>query len=164
MEDAGRSVPPAAGDGHLELYKSTMKYDGNLGRERCMAFRTTRNFRCNESRDRREWFLRISANRIATLASFSPVTINQRSVCHEVVYIVGIQLAGRSVSRADRRSVRRRTAIDRSAAENGRRGPFACAQKRLSDAPAGNEGPCHAARADLQAVRQNAGARDVRTP
>lgn len=24
----------AAGDGHLELYKSTMKYDGDLGRSR----------------------------------------------------------------------------------------------------------------------------------
>jgi hypothetical protein len=23
---------PAAGDGHLELYKSTMKYDGDVGR------------------------------------------------------------------------------------------------------------------------------------
>ena len=28
-----RRCAPAAGDGHLELYKSTMKYDGDLGRE-----------------------------------------------------------------------------------------------------------------------------------
>ena len=27
-----RRCRPAAGDGHLELYKSTMKYDGDLGR------------------------------------------------------------------------------------------------------------------------------------
>jgi uncharacterized protein len=27
-----RRCAPAAGDGHLELYKSTMKYDGDRGR------------------------------------------------------------------------------------------------------------------------------------
>jgi predicted aldo/keto reductase-like oxidoreductase len=32
MEALRRRCAPAAGDGHLELYKSTMKYDGNLGR------------------------------------------------------------------------------------------------------------------------------------
>jgi uncharacterized protein len=32
MEALGRRCSPAAGDGHLELYKSTMKYDGDLGR------------------------------------------------------------------------------------------------------------------------------------
>jgi predicted aldo/keto reductase-like oxidoreductase len=32
MESLRRHVAPAAGDGHLELYKSTMKYDGDLGR------------------------------------------------------------------------------------------------------------------------------------
>jgi aryl-alcohol dehydrogenase-like predicted oxidoreductase len=33
MEALGRRCAPAAGDGHLELYKSTMKYDGDLGRK-----------------------------------------------------------------------------------------------------------------------------------
>jgi aryl-alcohol dehydrogenase-like predicted oxidoreductase len=33
MEALARRCAAAAGDGHLELYKSTMKYDGNLGRE-----------------------------------------------------------------------------------------------------------------------------------
>jgi uncharacterized protein len=33
MEALARRCLPEAGDGHLELYKSTMKYDGNLGRE-----------------------------------------------------------------------------------------------------------------------------------
>ncbi len=33
METLHRRCAPAAGDGHLELYKSTMKYDGDLGRE-----------------------------------------------------------------------------------------------------------------------------------
>src|SRR4051794_27786758 len=33
METLRRRCAPAAGDGHLELYKSTMKYDGDLGRE-----------------------------------------------------------------------------------------------------------------------------------
>jgi aryl-alcohol dehydrogenase-like predicted oxidoreductase len=32
METLRRRCAPAAGDGHLELYKSTMKYDGDLGR------------------------------------------------------------------------------------------------------------------------------------
>jgi len=32
MEALRRRCAPAAGDGHLELYKSTMKYDGDLGR------------------------------------------------------------------------------------------------------------------------------------
>ena len=32
MEALRRRCLPAAGDGHLELYKSTMKYDGDLGR------------------------------------------------------------------------------------------------------------------------------------
>ena len=30
--EALRRRLPAAGDGHLEMYKSTMKYDGDLGR------------------------------------------------------------------------------------------------------------------------------------
>ena len=34
MEALRRRCAPAAGDGHLELYKSTMKYDGDLSRER----------------------------------------------------------------------------------------------------------------------------------
>ena len=33
MEALRRRCAPAAGDGHLELYKSTMKYDGDIGRE-----------------------------------------------------------------------------------------------------------------------------------
>jgi hypothetical protein len=33
METLARRCAAAAGDGHLELYKSTMKYDGDLGRE-----------------------------------------------------------------------------------------------------------------------------------
>jgi predicted aldo/keto reductase-like oxidoreductase len=33
METLSNRCQAAAGDGHLELYKSTMKYDGNLGRE-----------------------------------------------------------------------------------------------------------------------------------
>jgi aryl-alcohol dehydrogenase-like predicted oxidoreductase len=33
MEALCRRCAPEAGDGHLELYKSTMKYDGELGRE-----------------------------------------------------------------------------------------------------------------------------------
>jgi aryl-alcohol dehydrogenase-like predicted oxidoreductase len=33
MDALRRRCAPAAGDGHLELYKSTMKYDGDLGRE-----------------------------------------------------------------------------------------------------------------------------------
>jgi aryl-alcohol dehydrogenase-like predicted oxidoreductase len=32
METLRQRCAPAAGDGHLELYKSTMKYDGDLGR------------------------------------------------------------------------------------------------------------------------------------
>ena len=32
MESLRRRCMPEAGDGHLELYKSTMKYDGALGR------------------------------------------------------------------------------------------------------------------------------------
>jgi hypothetical protein len=32
MDTLRRRCAPAAGDGHLELYKSTMKYDGDLGR------------------------------------------------------------------------------------------------------------------------------------
>jgi hypothetical protein len=32
MEALRRRCAPAAGDGHLELYKSMMKYDGDLGR------------------------------------------------------------------------------------------------------------------------------------
>src|SRR5207253_1291408 len=32
MDALRRRCAPAAGDGHLELYKSTMKYDGDLGR------------------------------------------------------------------------------------------------------------------------------------
>jgi hypothetical protein len=32
MEALRRRCAPAAGAGHLELYKSTMKYDGDLGR------------------------------------------------------------------------------------------------------------------------------------
>ena len=32
MQALRRRCAPAAGDGHLELYKSTMKYDGDLGR------------------------------------------------------------------------------------------------------------------------------------
>jgi len=32
MEALRRRCAPAAGDGHLEMYKSTMKYDGDLGR------------------------------------------------------------------------------------------------------------------------------------
>jgi uncharacterized protein len=32
METLRRRCAPAAGDGHLEMYKSTMKYDGDLGR------------------------------------------------------------------------------------------------------------------------------------
>jgi aryl-alcohol dehydrogenase-like predicted oxidoreductase len=33
METLSKRCAPAAGDGHLELYKSTMKYDGDVGRE-----------------------------------------------------------------------------------------------------------------------------------
>jgi aryl-alcohol dehydrogenase-like predicted oxidoreductase len=33
MEALRKRCAPAAGDGHLELYKSTMKYDGDLGRK-----------------------------------------------------------------------------------------------------------------------------------
>jgi len=33
MEALQNRCAAAAGDGHLELYKSTMKYDGDLGRE-----------------------------------------------------------------------------------------------------------------------------------
>jgi aryl-alcohol dehydrogenase-like predicted oxidoreductase len=33
MEALQKRCAPAAGNGHLELYKSTMKYDGNVGRE-----------------------------------------------------------------------------------------------------------------------------------
>ena len=33
MEALRKRCAAAAGDGHLELYKSTMKYDGDLGRE-----------------------------------------------------------------------------------------------------------------------------------
>src|SRR5438105_4151601 len=33
METLSRRCAAAAGDGHLELYKSTMKYDGDIGRE-----------------------------------------------------------------------------------------------------------------------------------
>ncbi len=33
METLSKRVAQAAGDGHLELYKSTMKYDGDIGRE-----------------------------------------------------------------------------------------------------------------------------------
>jgi uncharacterized protein len=33
METLQKRCAAAAGDGHLELYKSTMKYDGDLGRE-----------------------------------------------------------------------------------------------------------------------------------
>jgi aryl-alcohol dehydrogenase-like predicted oxidoreductase len=33
MEALAKRCAPEAGDGHLELYKSTMKYDGELGRE-----------------------------------------------------------------------------------------------------------------------------------
>ncbi len=33
MESLSQRCHSAAGDGHLELYKSTMKYDGNLGRK-----------------------------------------------------------------------------------------------------------------------------------
>jgi aryl-alcohol dehydrogenase-like predicted oxidoreductase len=33
MENLRRRCVPEAGDGHLELYKSTMKYDGSVGRE-----------------------------------------------------------------------------------------------------------------------------------
>ena len=32
VEALHRRCGPAAGDGHLELYKSTMKYDGDEGR------------------------------------------------------------------------------------------------------------------------------------
>src|SRR5437879_11234120 len=32
MEALRKRCAPAAGDGHLELYKSTMKYDGDVGR------------------------------------------------------------------------------------------------------------------------------------
>jgi hypothetical protein len=32
MEALAKRCAAAAGDGHLELYKSTMKYDGDLGR------------------------------------------------------------------------------------------------------------------------------------
>jgi len=32
MEALRRRCAAAAGDGHLEMYKSTMKYDGDLGR------------------------------------------------------------------------------------------------------------------------------------
>ena len=32
METLSRRCAVAAGDGHLELYKSTMKYDGDIGR------------------------------------------------------------------------------------------------------------------------------------
>jgi hypothetical protein len=33
MEALRRRCASAGGDGHLELYKSTMKYDGDIGRE-----------------------------------------------------------------------------------------------------------------------------------
>ena len=33
METLRRRCASAAGDGHLELYKSTMKYDGDVGRQ-----------------------------------------------------------------------------------------------------------------------------------
>ena len=33
MEALVRRCRSAAGNGHLELYKSTMKYDGDIGRE-----------------------------------------------------------------------------------------------------------------------------------
>jgi aryl-alcohol dehydrogenase-like predicted oxidoreductase len=33
MDALRRRCAPAAGDGHLELYKSTMKYDGDIGRQ-----------------------------------------------------------------------------------------------------------------------------------
>jgi hypothetical protein len=33
MESLSQRCRAVAGDGHLELYKSTMKYDGNLGRK-----------------------------------------------------------------------------------------------------------------------------------
>jgi hypothetical protein len=33
METLSKRCAGAAGDGHLELYKSTMKYDGDVGRE-----------------------------------------------------------------------------------------------------------------------------------
>jgi hypothetical protein len=33
MESLRRRCGAAAGDGHLEMYKSTMKYDGDLGRK-----------------------------------------------------------------------------------------------------------------------------------
>lgn len=33
MEALEKRCAPAAGDGHLEMYKSTMKYDGDIGRE-----------------------------------------------------------------------------------------------------------------------------------
>ncbi len=37
----------AAGDGHLELYKSTMKYDGDVGREQ-HGFPSTRSCRSSQ--------------------------------------------------------------------------------------------------------------------
>jgi aryl-alcohol dehydrogenase-like predicted oxidoreductase len=33
MDALRRRCAPAAGDGHLELYKSTMKFDGDIGRQ-----------------------------------------------------------------------------------------------------------------------------------
>jgi len=33
MQALRERCAPAAGDGHLELYKSTMRYDGDPGRE-----------------------------------------------------------------------------------------------------------------------------------
>jgi hypothetical protein len=33
MDALRKRCAPAAGDGHLELYKSTLKYDGDIGRE-----------------------------------------------------------------------------------------------------------------------------------
>ena len=33
MEALHKRCASAAGDGHLEIYKSTMKYDGDVGRE-----------------------------------------------------------------------------------------------------------------------------------
>ncbi|HEX4608428.1 MAG TPA: hypothetical protein VH092_09500, partial [Urbifossiella sp.] len=33
MDALRKRCAPAAGDGHLELYKSTMKYDADIGRE-----------------------------------------------------------------------------------------------------------------------------------
>ena len=69
MEALRSRCAPAAGDGHLELYKSTMKYDGDVGRGAARLAVAQGAAAVTHSPSRRSTMSELSGFRVAVLAT-----------------------------------------------------------------------------------------------